>query len=40
LEQAKDEISMQGRLGGGEAVEEEFEEKKGWISTLKILTSS
>jgi len=40
LEQAKDEISMQSRLGGGEAVEEEVEEKKGWISTLKILTSS
>jgi hypothetical protein len=40
LEQAKDEISMQGRLVGGEAVEKEVEEKKSWISTSKILTSS
>jgi hypothetical protein len=27
---------MQGLLGGGEAVEEEVEEKRGWISPLKI----
>lgn len=37
MEQAKDEISMQGLLGGGEAVEEELKKRKDGYLRYKDL---